>query len=78
MIVPSKTWKIIVVLPEGNDDLKRINNTLNCAESPLIGVEKPVVSSYKTDDLPAIKTIENNLQPIKIISGIDNVPIFRF
>ena len=55
------------------DDLKRINNTLNCAESPLISVEKPVVSSYKTDDLPAIKTIENNLQPIKIISGISQI-----
>jgi len=55
------------------EDLKRMNNSINIAEEPLMSVEKPVISSNKSNDLPVAKTLENNQQPIKNISGISQI-----
>ena len=56
-----------------NDDLKRINNTINRAKSPLMSIEKTVISSNKSDKLPVIKTLENNEEHVKNISGISQI-----
>lgn len=42
--VPSRIWKVLVVLPEGNDDLSRINATTR-----VIAVNTPNTQSVRTD-----------------------------
>ncbi|MFD3000893.1 DNA/RNA non-specific endonuclease [Pontibacter toksunensis] len=44
LTVPSRIWKVVVVLPEGNDDLSRIN-----ANTRVIAVNTPNTQSVRTD-----------------------------
>ena len=56
-----------------NDDLQVINNTICRKEAPLKSVVKPEISSNKSNDLPVMKTLDNNQQPIKNITGIGQI-----
>jgi len=56
-----------------NDDLQVINSTICRKEAPLKSAVKPEISSNKSNDLPVAKTLENNQQPIKNISGISQI-----
>ncbi|HAS46271.1 MAG TPA: DNA/RNA non-specific endonuclease [Microscillaceae bacterium] len=44
VVVPSNTWKVILVLPNGNDDLVRINNNTR-----VIAVDMPNTQSIAND-----------------------------
>ena len=55
------------------DDLRQMNKTIIRAESPLLSVEKAVISSNKGDDNPLTRSLGNNNQPVKIISGISQI-----
>jgi hypothetical protein len=56
-----------------NDDLQIINSTIDRKEAPLKSAVKPVINSNKSNDLPVVKTLDNNQQPIKNISGIRQI-----
>lgn len=56
-----------------NDDLQIINSTICRKEAPLKSAVKPVISSNKSNDLPVVKTLDNDQQPIKNISGISQI-----
>ena len=56
-----------------NDGLQIVNSTICRKEAPLKSVVTPVISSNKSNDLHDVKTLENNQQPIKNISGISQI-----
>ncbi len=55
------------------EDIQRINSNGVAIESQLKNAEQPLIISNKSDDLPVIKTSENNQQPIKSISGVSQI-----
>ena len=56
-----------------NDDLQIINSNIDRKEAPLKSAVKPVIISNKSKDLPVVKSLENNQQLIKNISGISQI-----
>jgi endonuclease G, mitochondrial len=48
--VPAQIWKVLVVLPEGNDDLNRItsNTRVIAVNTPNINTVRPDWGSYRT------------------------------
>ena len=56
-----------------NEDLQIVNSTIYRKEAPLKCTVKPVISSNKSNDLPVVKTLDNNQQPQKNISGISQI-----
>ncbi|MCJ8165073.1 DNA/RNA non-specific endonuclease [Pontibacter sp. E15-1] len=51
--VPSRVWKVLVVLPEGNDDLARINTSTR-----VIAVNMPNVMTVRDDWTSYITTVD--------------------
>ena len=56
-----------------NDGLQIVNSTICRKEAPLKTAVKPEISSNKSNDLPIVKTLDNNQQPLKSISGISQI-----
>ena len=56
-----------------NDDLQIINCTTYRKESPLKSAVKPEISSNKSNDIPVVKSLKNNQQPVKNVSGISQI-----
>ncbi len=67
--VPAHTWKVIVVLPNGEDDLSRIN-----AKTRVISISVPNVQGIKSESWTKFKTSVDAIEEATGYDLLSNVP----
>ena len=68
--VPTFTWKIIVVLPDGDNDLARINTSTR-----VIAIDMPNTQGIRTNDWRQYRTSVNSLESFTGYDFLSNVSV---
>ena len=68
--IPTFTWKVIVVLAEGNNDVARINTSTR-----VIAIDMPNTQGIRSNDWRQYRTTVRNIEAVTGFNFLSNVPV---